>query len=259
MDEYKKLDNQPLKFVLAEFRFSQVMQIAEYIPKLQEALRKKYPISDKRTEQSIHVQPSGVAVSSIDSWIFLSANKKNAIEINQDRLIYFTSEYPRYDGFAEVCQEALSVLAEIVDPSLILRIGLRYSDLVTVSENETISDLVDAHFTFPKCVSELGSSQHQRSETFVSTGLGRLAIRTLYGHNNLSCFPDIQGLPISIDVESEASERIILDFDHFWEAGEDATSFEVEDVLNKLQGLHDISREAFWKITTDYARNEKWA
>ena len=36
-------------------------------------------------------------------------------------------------------------------------------------------------------------------------------------------------------------------------------NFEVEDVLTKLQGLHDISREAFWKITTDYARNEKWA
>ena len=68
MTDYKKLENQPLKFVLAEFRFSPVMQIAEYIPKIQEALRKQYPIQDKRSEQTVQVQPGGIAVSAIDRW-----------------------------------------------------------------------------------------------------------------------------------------------------------------------------------------------
>lgn len=259
MNDYKKLDNQPLKFVLAEFRFSQVMQMAEYIPKLQEALRKKYPILDKSSEQSFHVQPGGVAVSSLDSWTFVTANKKSAIAINQDRLVYFTAEYPRYEGFSAACREALDVLTSIVEPSLILRIGLRYGDLVMVSESEKISDLVDSHFTFPNCVTGLGRSQHERNETFIETAFGGLAIRTFYGHHNLSCLPDIQGLPVTIDYDSSVSERMVLDFDHFWESQAEATSFEVDEVLSKLKGLHDISREAFWKITTDYARNEKWA
>lgn len=259
MEEYKILKNQPLKLVLAEFRFSQVMQIAEFIPKLQEALRKKYPIPDKKSEQTIHVQPSGIAVSASDRWSFLSADKRSAIDINQERLIYITSEYPRFEGFAAACKEALDALAFIVEPSLILRIGLRYSDLVKIDDGEKISDLVDPHFAFPQCIEELGSAQHQRSETFVATSIGKLAIRTLYGNHNLTCLPDIQDLPIVIDSDDTTSERIILDFDHFWEQREEFASFETSDILEKLRLLHETSREAFWKVTTDYARNEKWA
>jgi uncharacterized protein (TIGR04255 family) len=89
--------------------------------------------------------------------------------------------------------------------------------------------------------------------------MGGLAIRTLYGKHNLTCLPDVQGLPISIAVDTTPSERIILDFDHYWEAKDESVNFETNVVLEKLASLHETSREAFWKVTTDYARNEKWA
>ena len=261
MNGYKKLKNQPLKFVLAEFRFSQVMQIADYIPKIQEALRKQYPISNKTSEQAVQVQPGGVAVSvsTVDRWAFLSANKKSAVDINQERLIYITTEYARFDGFSDVCKQALETLADIVDPSLILRVGLRYSDLVVIDDGETLSDLVNDHFGFPQCINTLGKAQHQSTETFLNTAIGGLAIRTLYGQHNLTCLPDVQGLPVQIKADPTPSERIILDFDHFWEAKEESVGFEINEVLEKLSALHKTSREAFWKITTDRARNEKWA
>ena len=100
MADYIKLKNQPLKFVLAEFHFSPVMQIAEYMPKIQEPLRKQYQILDKRNMQTVEVQLGGIAVSAIDSWASISWNKKNAIELNQERLIYTTTEYPSVAGFS---------------------------------------------------------------------------------------------------------------------------------------------------------------
>jgi len=259
VDDYKKLENQPLMFVLAEFRFSPVMQIAEYIPKIQEAVRKQYPIPAKRSEQSIQVQSGGIAVSTLDRWAFASANKKSAIEIDQERLIYITAEYPRFDAFAQACKHAIETLVNIVEPSLILRIGLRYSDLIRVDDDETLTDLVNEHFGFPKCIEALGLAQQQSTDIFINTAMGGLAIRALYGKHNLICLPDVQALPVSIKRDITPSERIILDFDHYWEAKDDAVGFEVDDVLEKLGTLHETSREAFWKITTDHARNEKWS
>lgn len=259
MDDYKKLKNQPLQFVLAEFRFSTVLDIQKYIPRLQEALRGKYPVSEIKNEQAIHVQPGGINVSTLERWSFLSANKKSAVDINQDRLMYCTSEYPRFKGFHEECQHALNILKDIVSPGLILRIGLRYGDLVKIEGNEKVADLVDSHFSFPNCVDQIGTAQHHRSETFLLTTLGGLSIRTLYGEHSLSCLPDIQDLPIELDIDEEPSERIVLDFDHFWDPRNESFSFETDAILSNLESLHETSREAFWNVTTDYARNTKWA
>ena len=259
MTVYKKLDNQPLRFVLAEFRFSQIMQINDYIPQLQERLRKKYPTPLTQNEQAVIVQGRGVRLSAVDRWTFLSADQKSAIEINQDRLMFYTADYPRFEGFAEYCKEALDALIEIAEPSLALRIGLRYGDLVKVDEGEKLTDLIDQSFAYPDCIHGLGESKQQRNEIFLSTDAGGLLIRTLYGIHNQTCLPDIQGLSVAIGSDKTPSERIILDFDHFWEAKEEVVSFESEKILEILESLHETSREAFWKISTDYARNEKWA
>ncbi len=259
MDKFNKLENQPLKFALAEFRFSPVLQIAEFIPRIHEGIRKQYPIPVKRSEQAVQVQPGGIAVSAVDRWAFISANKKSAIDINQDRLVYVTTEYPRFPEFSEICKQAIETLVSIVEPSLILRIGLRYSDLITVDDGENITELVDEHFGLPNCIGPLGKIRQYSTDTFTHTDMGGLVIRTLYGENDLACLPDVKGLPIPITADATPSERMILDFDHYWEAKDESVSFETSDVLEKLDVLHKTSREAFWKVTTDYARDQKWA
>ncbi len=261
MNEYKKLNDQPLKFVVAEFCFTKILDIAKYIPKLQDALRKKYPNLDQRPNQSIQIQAGSISMSTTDIWSFVSENKKSAVEIHQDRLIYYTSEYPRFEGFHKACAEAVQFLVDIVDPTLVSRIGLRYSDLVIVdkSKNEKMESLVEKSFLFPDSVQSLGNTQHQRTETILKTDLGNLAIRTLYGVHGLTCFQDIKSIPIFVDEDNEPSERTILDFDHFWQSGTNPVKFKAEEILDKLNSLHETSREAFWSVTTDYARNEKWA
>lgn len=259
LDDYKKLENQPLIFVLAEFRFSTVMQISEYIPKLQELLRKQYPIPHTSKEQLVRVQPDGIALSSIDRWAFISADRKNAIDINQDRLVFMTANYPRFEGFSKECENAIEKLVEVVDPSLINRIGLRFSDLVVIDDSEEIGDLVDEQFAYPKCLKGLGRARQSRTENFFDTGIGGLMIRTLYGEHELTSLPDMHELPISITPKSGKGNRMILDFDHYWESKEESVSFDIDDIMEKLGMLHETSRDAFWKMTTDYARNEKWS
>src|SRR5690554_5810248 len=199
MADYKKLKNQPLTFVLAEFRFSSVMRIAEYIPKIQEELRKQFPIPQKSADQSIQIQTSGIAVSTMDRWAFISTDKKKAIIIDQERLVYITAAYPRFAGFSEACRQAICALATIVEPSLVTRVGLRYGNLIKPGEGEKIPVLIDKHFTYAECLGSLGAIQQQITETFLQTAAGGLIIRALHGQNSLTCLPDMQGLPIAIN------------------------------------------------------------
>lgn len=259
MNDYKKLNNQPLKLVLAEFRFSPVMQIAGYIPSLQESLRKLYPILNKQGDQLVHVQPDGISLSQTEHWAFIPANRKSTVDISQERLVYATTEYPRFEGFADSCQHALRILAEIVEPALILRIGLRYCDLILIDEGETLSQLVDSQFAPPSSIDSLGATNQHRTDTIIQTATGSLIMRSLYGRHNLTCTPDLLGLPIPIKPDSQPSERIILDFDHIWESKEESATFDVDSIIGKLGELHHTSREAFWKLTSDYARNKKWS
>ncbi|MGH8161341.1 MAG: TIGR04255 family protein [Gammaproteobacteria bacterium] len=260
MDDYRKLENQPLQFVLAEFRFTPVMQLADYIPKLQDWLRRQYPNTRIVEGQSIHMHNGDITVSPVRRWIFVSADKKSAVDASQEKVVYVTANYPRFDGFRAACQQIIEPFASIVEPSLVQRIGLRYGDLVKAGEDEALPDLVNSTFIVTQEFVDLGKAvEQQRTETLVQTDVGSLAIRSLYGVNNLRCFPDIHNGPIVIEPDQESSERIILDFDHFWSANEDSVGFDPEDILGRLTDLHEKSREAFWRVTSDYARNKKWS
>jgi|TARA_R100001509_G_scaffold32112_1_gene17052 uncharacterized protein (TIGR04255 family) len=256
--DYKKLENQPLKLVLAEFRFSQILQIEQYIPELQEMLRKQYPTFRKSAEQSVHVKPDGLEVTSISRWSFASSDKKHAIDISQDRLIYFTNAYPRFEGFSEACKNVLDKVIEIIDPSLLLRVGLRYCDLITANNEDEFIQLVDRKFIPTATTAGIGRTRHLKTENYVETQHGTLSIRSWFGEMPLTCPPDIDNVPVQIKRDDTPSLRLILDFDHIWEAGDESVSFNCDEVLSRLSDLHDASRAAFWEVTTEFARDKKW-
>ena len=127
MTTYQKLSKQPLAFVLAEFRFSPVLEMEKYIPELQDKLRQSFPLMKTQQSQEFQLSPNGFEINTAPEWILQSKNRKQAIAINRNRLVHITSEYDRFDGFREQCQATLDALIQIVKPSLLLRIGLRYT------------------------------------------------------------------------------------------------------------------------------------
>ena len=262
MDGYKKLNNQPLIFALAEFRFSPIFEIEKYIPKIQEALRKKYPMVSQKISQKIQFLPDGMDIDNIPRWIFVSADKLNAVEISAERIVYTTKNYPRFDGFSEACRTILEMIAEVLEPALILRVGLRYGDAVIEKEGEKLEELVDSSFLLPDLLLGVERDVQRTTETIIPTKVGFLVVRSLCGNMKVLCMADInQGLFIPVKPELEPSKRVILDFDHFWEVKDPAASvaFNVVEIVGILASLHEPSREAFWNSTTDYARNVIWS
>ena len=84
---------------------------------------------------------------------------------------------------------------ELVNPKLLLRIGLRYGDLIKIADGEKLEEYVDPYFDYPKLAKPLGTPEYQRDEVGIKTDVGRLLIRSIYGNTNLVSLPDIQGIP----------------------------------------------------------------
>ena len=55
-------------------------------------------------------------------------------------------------------------------------------------------------------------------------------------------------------------KRLLLDIDHVWDAQEEESGpldFDKNVILTKLSNMHKISRQAFWNVTTEEAK-EAW-
>lgn len=255
-EDFVKLNNHPLLFVLAEFRFSDVRNIEEYIPKLQERFRKIFPFIEEKIGQEINLTPQGINISETKQWAFVSKDKSQAIILNYNRLVYMTADYDRFNGFKEGCKSVINILVDEVAPSLLTRIGLRYADLIIKNNDEDITSYVQNSVCEKGFLSEIGNSKRQMKETLIVTDVGFLNIRSMYAESDISILNDNDNFPINIARKNEVSERILLDFDHFWqpEKEEDSLNFETDEIFRKLEVLHKPARQAFWHITTKTGR-----
>lgn len=251
--KYKKLHNKPLLFVLAEFRYSPVLKMEGFIPEIHEKLRHIYPLIEKNVQQSIEFKESEVTVTGVNHWVLLSKDKKSAVDIGPNRIVYMSSEYGRFDEFCSECKNILNVVQGVISAMLMMRVGLRYGNLIVVEPGKKIDDYVESQFSFPKALECIGESGHQKTESVVRTDTGLLVVRSLFGKHDFTCMPDAQGLPIALVGSNEISERMVLDFDSIWESK--PQDFDVDAFMEKLRDLHVTSREAFWKITTEDAKN----
>ncbi|MDF2417281.1 TIGR04255 family protein [Acinetobacter beijerinckii] len=259
MCEYEKLTNQPLVIALAEFRFSAILEMKNYVSAFQEYLRQDFPYFSTSQTQEMIFEANGLRLNTSEGWIFLSGNKKRAFMLDKDKLTFMTSEYDRFPKFWDDCLKALAFIETEIKPALLLRVGLRYSDLIIEKDKK---EEIESYVQTVICKGDfekIGHQAHRINETVLETEAGVMAIRSLYGNLNLSAWHDLSEPPVVITKHPNHSKRILLDFDHFWQPNgdESAPSFNVKFINNKINSLHKKTREAFWEITTPEGR-ERW-
>lgn len=260
---YQKLTHQPLSLVLTEICFSEVKKIADYIPDIQEALRADYPVYSENQSQSVNISPDGVAVDrQVSSWTLGTKDKTRAVKISENRLVFFSTKYDRFDGYEKECISLVEVLHDIVKLGLLIRIGLRYNDVVhPIEEGDSLNQYVIPELCISKNISELGSTVRNRTESSIQTVEGILTVRSMEGVHDLVTMPDLsKQLPVTMrDDIPKNGPRLIIDFDHIWHAPEPGDEFAIDTAKKRLASLHMTARQAFWSVTTEFAREKRWA
>ncbi|HBH7915667.1 TPA: TIGR04255 family protein [Vibrio parahaemolyticus] len=260
MSDYKKLNNHPLELVLVEVRYSPILNVKKYIPELHDQLRGDFPNFNTVVDKAVNFSNDQVDFSNIERWLFTSKDGQRVVDIDQNRVVYATTKYDRFDGFQEDVQQIVEVLKNIVNPSIYTRVGLRYCDNITSLDggDAGLSELVVPQLLFDDTFSNIGQKGFKRQEYLIATGTTHLVIRTVQTVTPNVLPEDLVSIGLKVKADETAKLRLLLDFDHFWQDSNNPKDFEVDNILETLSGLHEASREAFWNATTPYARNEIW-
>lgn len=261
-ERYPKLEHQPLTLVLAEFRFKRVEFETQAMAALKARLVPLFPELSEGVGQQVQFGDGGVTIATAPYVIWRAPVAGVSVHLEADRITYATTMYPRFKVFSRDCLAVVEALLATLRPATLHRVGLRYNDVVVPMQDEFLEQYVHASLLPYAPLSTDGNAVVRHlSETVVQTSMGALVVRALAGMHGLGMMPDLQGqfgLPLGIEVPADRATAV-LDFDHFWEVPEmEGVPFSVEAAGGRLAELHEPAREAFWKVTTDFARTQRW-
>ncbi len=220
----KQWSNAPVFYTLAQVNFNPIAQLEEFIPKLQDQLRRNgYP--DYRPEQKIEV-----TISKVDStepnvlpqkmlkWSFTNTERTEGYILQSDSLVYHSTEYEVFDDFLGKLIKGLELIHEAIDLAYVERIGLRYLDAVVPNEGESINS-----YLAPSILGMSGAMdeglKHSFSETAVEKNGGMLIARTVIVDGGLAMPPDL--FPMQLNMPDKligiTGRTAVMDSDYYVE------------------------------------------
>jgi len=244
------LRRNPLVLVLAQARIAPVLQIAEYIPRLQERFRKAgYPRFGTSQVQDVLFTLAGASqASSTQRFHFSDAGNRRGLIITREFITYQVTDYETFDQFAEQFLAALELFWEEVDVSLVERIGLRYVDLIVPERDEKLTDWIEPGLhglNLPI------SREQSRYELRGATDVGELVVKA---NRPLRGFipEDLQPFDLMVSKEAPLPEApyLVLDFDHY---STEARTEPPATLIDAFWNLHDVLDMAFRSAVTPQA------
>ena len=252
------LPQSPLVFVLGAVQFDPVLAVEDYIPHIQESLRKNgFPKVRIRMQphRIVKTEDSKLLTETKKQWEFNDSINRTSILVDQDAVLVQTTAYSTYDELHELFGLALSTVADHLEVNEVLRCGLRYIDIVNCPTEGEISDWVQPELLgmagFEGFSRQLG---HSTTE-LVSKGGSMVRIRASLLQEGVILPPDLLPCELGFTKKPVRNEPfVMLDFDHFSMI---SFPYDRQATLDHLSMLHDGVDLAFRNSVTPHAL-EQW-
>lgn len=255
-----KLKRDPLSLVLCQVRFSAIRKMPDFIPDIQDRLRRKgFPNDASGEDQNLIITqgPGGVETKTqpVRRDEFRSKDECWAVTLAPDSLVLITTAYDRYKGFHEHMRQALEEVDAVAELNLcqVNRIGIRYIDVIQPNPKETFRDYVKEPLHGLQTDVFLDTNQVIQSQTTGRTNMGTLSVRVWQNNQGQVIPPDIiQPKPMPMRIKAELGKLITLvDTDHFVQG---AWDYDLNSVMDTVDELHQgINRAWFNDIIKPYA------
>lgn len=254
----QKLSHAPVFYTLAQVVFNPVLQIADFVPKIQDRLRREgFPDFRKELLRQLEVRQGEGEPPQISTqegptrWNFVNSNRVSGYVLQPNSFVYHTTAYETFEVFSKSLVDGLRLVHEEVSLAFIERIGVRYLDAVLPKKDETLAQYLKG--------SVLGLSSgiqgqllHSFTETATEATDGKLVSRVLITEGDLALPPDLfpLGLTLGERFSSIKARHAILDNDHY---STERFNFNLEQVAARLSASHTRISEAFRATVTDFA------
>jgi len=250
-----KLEKAPVVSIIGQVRFSPVLAIESYVPKIQEEFRKKgFPKYDKVAQQSFGFRSDAGAVApTIEySWRFTDRNDQQGVVLATNAITLQSALNQTPEQFDEVLLAIVSTIHEAVAPDLIQRIGLRYINVIQPN-GKALSEYVNVGLLgIPlEQVGATSSAWHLYSVN--QTELGVLVLQARYPISDVFLPPDVLLGPSLKLRPLQKMASFVLDLDHFAELN---APFAIAPIKTTIKQMHLILDRAFTLAVTESALAE---
>lgn len=250
-----KLSKSPLVLVLCQVRFSPILAMADYFPKIQDKLRLKgYPVVKNAVIQEVLLTPAGGASAKHVRWQVQDKSETRSIVVTENFVAFQTTAYSIFEDFVPQLALAVDTLAEEVQGLYLQRIGLRYVDLVRPAAGETWREYVRPELHGLRSPTFLEDSQTQLHQSTAQTPHGTMIVRLYQNREGQVLPPDLteDGLKVRVEPTLAPNELVtLLDLDHFSVRQVD---YERGLVESRAWDLHDDLDRVFREsLVTDHA------
>lgn len=241
------LPNSPLIFVLAQVRFSPVLTMKDRIPEIQETLRKQgYPGFNTRRIEVETFTPGISGTSQVETreqWEFLNQERTASVLVDHESVVLQTTRYPTFEEYLQQFRIALNAVQEHAEPTLMLRLGLRYVDLITPQEPHDLDSYIKPELR-GMALAELGPKRAALNEFIIETASwSKLVVRYVEGDSGFAFPPDLLPMSLIFIRNPLQTKRFgLLDFDHY---SEETMEYTVDNILSRGWILHSALEKAF--------------
>ena len=139
----RKMANAPIFYTLGFIRFNAILNMEEFIAKIQTDLRDEYPdfVRDAVAEVQIQVQgpgkPPTVNTVSSPRWNFRNAVTTSAFSLTATSILFHTTEYEDSDALVEEMLKGLKIVNQHARLAYIESVAIRMLDAVIPKDHRS--------------------------------------------------------------------------------------------------------------------------
>jgi len=252
----------PVFYTLAQVQFNPIVQMSDYVARLQERLRRggfpdfqaenQFELTIRRLDEA---QPNFQPTQHV-RWSFTNTQRTEGYLLLSNALVFHTTTYDTFADFLQKTISGLNLVHEIVELAYVEKIGLRYLDAVMPMDSDTLQQYLNPSLLGFSANLE-GRLSHSFTETVTVIEDGNLVARAVITDGTLALSPDL--IPLQLELQPRFTaingRNAVLDTDYFVV---ERNSFDLKEIEDQLLKAHAIITNAFKVSVTDYAR-EKWA
>lgn len=256
-----KLNLAPVFYTLSQVRFNPIAQMSEYVPRIQDHLRRRgFP--DFRPEVQVELairrpdepQPD-IQPQQRMRWSFTNTQRTEGYLLLSDVLIFHTTEYDSFKDFSDKIISGLALVHELVELAYVERIGLRYLNAIVPLAGDTLE-----HYLNPSLMGlsvTFGDGlRHSFTETVTQIDNGTLVARSVISDGGLALPPDL--FPLQLELQSRfasiTNRNAVLDIDYFITK---RSNLILKQVETQLLASHNIVETAF-KVSVTGDALKRW-
>ena len=252
-----KLRHSPLIYVLAQVRIGAILQMADYVPQIQERLRKAgYPLYREGEIHEVRFVAEKLDSLRMQRWHFDNIASNAGFLVQTGSVVFHTTAYETHEDFFAKLEQGLAIIHEVAGIGVVERIGLRYLDAVQADDDHDLGDYLQPGIRGLD-LSAIGALQPQQFASLVSETQagGKLVVRIRQQTEGEILPPDLQP-PDLVETKTfdPGKPTAILDYDHFIEQ---VTPFSLAEIMQTFGKLHTVVSGAFQNSVSSFAL-ERW-